>query len=516
MTKTAVPTQQTRNSYRAVGAIRTFVEGHFWSIVILFGVVFLAGLIGVDIRKKMWADELITFYVARQASLREIVNASLDGCDLTPPLYSIVVHFLLAWMPSDSLAVRLPSTLGFCGMFFGLVAFCRRRWPAEYAVIPALIASSACIRYATEGRSYGLVLGCMAGALVCWQAAAEGKRRRVTVPLLALCLMAGVALHFFAVFVAVPLVVAEIVRWIKSRKFDFAVLATLAAGLPVLLLHYPMIDAAKPIQEHYWSPARWSTLTDMYIAYTKAMCLVPVLVLVVSWLIPKRLLADGPKVSRGLTTAEWAAVLTFPLLPLGIFVLSNFATGIFVDRYVLWAVAGSALAIGAGLYERAGRKTAVGIGTSAVLLYTIFAAEVSGLQVLTFSPESAQQIQDLSRLTDNSQPLVVANVHVFQEVSYYVDPKLRDRLIFPENQELELQYLGQDTAALTMPAFGRHAKLQVVDYDSLVLAHPRFILVAGPDDYLLDHLKSSGFRVFPMPLRTRSLYQVEAPPAVPR
>jgi hypothetical protein len=508
------PTHVTRSSFAAVRAIKVFVEEHFWSIVILFGLVFTAGFIGIDTRKKMWADELITLYVARQTSLRQIINASLDGCDLTPPLYSFLVHVILSWVPIDSLAVRLPSTLGFSGMAFGFVAFCRRRWPAAYAVVPALLASVACIRYATEGRCYGLVFGCTAGALVCWQAAAEGRRRRATVPLLALCLMTAVALHFYAVFVAVPLLVGEIVRWTRSRRLDYPILAALAAGLPILLLHYPMIQAAMPVQEHHWSPARWTTLTGMYIGYAEVMCLAPALFLIASWIIPKRLLPDGPNVSRGrLTTAELAAIATFPLMPAGIFLLSKFSTGVFVDRYVLWAVAGSALLIGAGLYKNARHKTLVGIGMAAFLLCTIAAKQVSELRVVPLLTEGELQLRELSALPDNSQLFLIANVHVFQELSYYLDPRLRDRLVYLVNREMELHYLGQDTTALTLPAFARHANLRVVDYDWLLQANRRFILVASPYDYLLGHLVSSGFRVWRM---GPTLYQVEVPPGVQR
>src|SRR5437879_3559838 len=101
MPKKVAPTQDARGFFAPALAIKGFVEDHFWSVVILFGLVFMAGLIGIDMRRRMWADELITFYVARHTSLQEIINASLDRCDLTPPLYSLLVHFILPWAPTE-------------------------------------------------------------------------------------------------------------------------------------------------------------------------------------------------------------------------------------------------------------------------------------------------------------------------------------------------------------------------------------------------------------------------------
>jgi hypothetical protein len=156
----------------------------------------------------MWIDELYTLHTARQASIGEIVKATMEGGD-APPLYPIPVHAILPWVRHEALAVRLPSTLGFCGMVLCLLGFCRRRLPAAYSFTVALLACYECLYYASEGRSYGVVLGCAAGALLCWQHAVDGRRTILAIPLLAISLALMTAMHYYAVFFLVPLFLAE-------------------------------------------------------------------------------------------------------------------------------------------------------------------------------------------------------------------------------------------------------------------------------------------------------------------
>lgn len=132
--------------------INLVLEEHFGLCSIFFIGLLLAAAIAGDLRNKMWVDELFTLAVANQENAKEIVKATLEGCDGAPPLYAIVVHETLRWVHPEQLAVRLPATLGFCGMLLCLLAFCRRRLPAVYAFVAAAVACYGCLCYATEGR----------------------------------------------------------------------------------------------------------------------------------------------------------------------------------------------------------------------------------------------------------------------------------------------------------------------------------------------------------------------------
>lgn len=230
---------------KAADRMNDVVERRFW----LFGALLAAGLLACsvarDVAGRMWIDELYTLHMSKQANAAEIVRATLEGCDGAAPLYAMTVQAIRPWVGHEALAVRLPATLGYAGMIVCLLAFCRRLLPAVYSLVAVMLACRATLEYASEGRGYGVVLGCAAGALLCWQAAAEGRRRAMVIPVLAVCLAVMTATHYYAVFILVPLFLAEMVRWRASGKLDFAILAAMAPVLLVLGLHYPLIEAGR-------------------------------------------------------------------------------------------------------------------------------------------------------------------------------------------------------------------------------------------------------------------------------
>src|SRR5262249_31575501 len=136
------------------------LEQHFSGLTTVFLLLFLLCSLIQDLRLKMWYDELFTLYVARLGDPVEVVKATMEGVDATPPFYATIVSYLLPIVRDDALAVRLPSTLGFVGMLACVIYFCHRRMPAVYAFLATLLAATACGFYATEGRAFGLVLGC--------------------------------------------------------------------------------------------------------------------------------------------------------------------------------------------------------------------------------------------------------------------------------------------------------------------------------------------------------------------
>ena len=195
------------------------LERHFWRYTTIFLLLFLGWSLIQDLRLKMWYDELFTLYVARQGSPGAVARAALDGVDATPPLYATIVSCLLPIVRHDALAVRLPSTLGFVGMLGCIMAFCHRRMPARYAFLAALFAATACGFYATEGRAFGLVMGCAAGALLCWQRATDRSPRLLALTLLGVFLIAMTALNYYSIFFLFPLGLAEIVRWRQRGRW---------------------------------------------------------------------------------------------------------------------------------------------------------------------------------------------------------------------------------------------------------------------------------------------------------
>ena len=497
---------------RVSDEINAALNRHIRLVVVLFVLLFLACTIVQDIRKPMWVDEFYTLYTSRQATPAEIYKATIDGCD-SMLLYDMTVHAILPVVRIDELAVRLPATLGFCCMIVFLLAFCRRRLPTDYAMAAALLACNAQLMYSTEGRGYGVVLGCAAGALLCWQYAMEGRHRILAIPMLAFCAALMTAMHYYSIFFWIPLLLAEMARWRSSRKLDWAILAAMTPVLFVLALHYQLIMAGAPIQKHFFSPAQWSSIPACYIECFGTMmvcCIFPAAVLAVFSTIPD----DRSAKQSSLIPSEWVALGAFSLMPLCVIVLAKYSTHMFVSRYVLWAVPGVAILLVALLCRVARGRAVVGVSLLGLMVAYVAAAEVKHMLQKPELTKGEATLQSLASLPDGTEPIVVADAHVFLELSYYAESRIQKRLVYPVNPALDLRYYGNDTSPLILQALSHYTKLRIVPYDEVVAAHPRFVLAALPINYMPWYLIESGYRVVPfgspkIPL----LFEVEAPRA---
>jgi len=488
------------------------LERYFWCWASLFLVLFLASSITRDIRIKLWTDELFTLLIAKQASPADIVKAAMEGCDQAPPLYAMIVHSILPIVRHEALAVRLPSTLGYCGMVLCLLAFCRRRFSAAYAFIAVLLAIAASFYYSTEGRAYGIVLGSAAGALLCWQMAAEGRRRDLAIALLALCSALMVAMHYYAIFFLGSLFLAEMARTQAARKVDLRILtALMLPALLILALHYPLIAVSKPFEEYYWSPAGFDQIIPFYEHYFHPLMVVSSLAVVIL-----AIFAESPAYPSthepGMPVQEWVAIGALTLMPAVVIVVSKYTTHAFVERYALWAVIGFTLLFVALLWRATRAQAAVGVTILGTLVAVIALKEIgSPGKNAPILLEAEKMLLELETLQDGAEVVVIANPHMFMELSYYEKPRLQERLIYPVSRDLDLRYRGYDTAAISLPALSHRTKLLVKDCDAIIAEYPRFFLAATPEDYLPWHLVAAGYRVIPIGSKATQpmLFEVE-------
>lgn len=486
-----------------------------WLWVALFMVFFLTSSIAKDIWRPMWNDELLTLYTAKQASSSAIVQSVREGTD-GMPFYDMAVHSVLPVIHNEALAVRFPATLGYCALLLCLLAFCRRCLPTPYAIGAVLLACNACVHYSVEGRSYGVVLGCAAGALLCWQSGVAGRRRHLTIPLLAFCLALMTAMHYFSIFFIVPLFVAEIVRWRRSGRLDVTVLPAFLPALIVLGIHYPLIVAGRQFQSHFWSPATGSSLMEfysMYLVWMLLMCVLPIAVLTVISVPPNM----GNARSSTPTAPEWAVALALSMMPIVVAVLSKYMTHAFVARYVLWAVPGLAILLAACLYRLAHGSVVVGVSLLVTMLMLAIAQESVTLSHLRRRPQliDGEMVRrSLDSLPDSTEPIIVADSHVFVELSYYEENRIKRRLVYPLSSDQEMRYFGYDTDSIILNALSHRTDLHIISYDSAIASHSHLVLAARPDNPMPWDLVKAGYKVIPIGSSvTPVLFEVAAPDA---
>jgi hypothetical protein len=498
---------------RLVNGIERTLERHFWRWTALAVAMLLLSMIVVDVRKKLWIDELVTVYMAKQGGPAEIVRASADGVDVSPPLYSMLVEAMLPLVRNEALAARLPSTIGLCLMLVGLLAVSRRWFGVVGAWVPTLLAFDSLRSAGYDGRCYGLILGCGAASLFFWQAASAGRRRTASVLLLAATLALMSALHYYSIFFAIPLFLGELVRWRKSGKPDLAILAALATMLLVLAAHYPLIEANRRYSVSYWSPANWGQIRSFYELYFLPMLSVGAVLALIVRLIVRSQPSDRPEATV-MPMHEWVAIGAIALMPAIAVTVSKYTTHVFVDRYTLWAMIGFAVLVGAALHVVTRRQVTVAAAISTAL------AAILGMHMTRDAfreppvlNEGESVFQALARLPDGSEPIVVPNSHIFMELAYYGDPRWRDRLVYPLAQDLELRYTGTDNTSFLISSLRRRAApLRIVDYKTVLETYPRFVLAVRPTDYMARHLAAEGYRVTLISSAAGPvLFEVEAP-----
>ncbi len=512
MTVTGVRSNvQERLASRMCERIASALERDFWKWAAVFLVFWLICWMVQDLQLKMWNDEIFTLYAAQQGSPAAIIRGIRDGMDATPPLYPTIVSAILPFVRPVALAVRLPSTLGFTAMLLCILAFCHRRMPAPYAFIAASLAIMSCAFYATEGRSYGLVLGCAAGALFCWAAAESGRRRILWLAAFGFCLGCATALHYYSVFLLLPLGVGELMRWRTEKKPDIAMLAAMLPAVAVLALHYPLIEAGKRYLVHFWRPglASWRQIPDFYLQFGLA----PVAVIIVGLIVLalRRADTDGDSRIQTLPTHEWAALATLSLAPVFVVAIALCTTHVFLARYTLWAVIGLAILSAAVLRVCSRWAPLVGSAVVVILLSIVVVQQIRIVREKPVLRQGNAIFHELQGLPSGHEPILVAYSHAFIEMSYYIGPPLRDRLVYALDRAAELRYRGSDLDYLLLSGMRAHSDLRIVDLETFLKTNSDFMLAARPQDYLPQQLIESGYLLTPLISNSDAvIYKVQA------
>ncbi len=490
-------------------------EAHAGKFVAIFLLVLFAAAITEDLRVPLWTDELLTLYVTSQPTIPDVLGAIREGVDSQPPLYDLLVRSLRPIIPNDALRVRLPSTVGFILMCMCVFLFVQRHLPAIYAVLAMLAAALTTWTYAFEGRSYGMVLGCVGVALVSWQAAAETGQRRALVAL-SLSLAAAIAFHYFAVLVLCALFAGESVRWWKSRKLDLPMLAALLFPPLVLIPHLSLIRAGRPFVKYFWSKALFESLYSFYFPVVRSLWVAfCVAALCLLWLAARGAKSKNEKqrqTNSALPAHEWMVAFTLMLLPELVIVALYFTIQVFVDRYLLWSMIGVAIFLTMVLYRLAGGSRTVAAIVTVPLLIASAVTIVHAATERPFLRHAASLQRELLRIPSGPTPIVIANVHAFMELSFYSEPDLRRRLVYLISPELSRYYNHTDTSALLMSALRRREPLGIADYDTFIAANPSFIVAGESGDWIVQHLRRLNYHFVPLDEGTDpELFEVQAP-----
>lgn len=462
-------------------------------------------------RKLMWNDELYTYYVATLPSMREVWAALLSGGEQTPPFFYFTTRVAMDAFGASNISIRLPEMIGFWVMSISLLVFVKRRtsWlPALCAAAFPLVTTA--YYYAFEARAYGMVLGFAGVALVCWQSAALGRRRLLSLMGLAVSLSAAVSSHYYSVFVILPLAFGEMTRALESRRLDLPVWVALAFPVIPLALHLPLLRAGQAYSGAFWSPPQWINVPDFY-AHLLTPALVGLAVILVLAIL-HALVAGTDESSAtslraaSLPLAEIMAACGFIVLPFVAVVVAKAFTGAFTYRYAIAAVLGFAVLAGFG--------AAVVFRTRALMRVAVVAClagwfALSQARELIY-PSGFSLPVNVSTITQPAEwlkgvpgdvPFVVADPHTFAVLSHYGPPEMKSRMVYLADPDLALKRLGHNSVErgmldLLKPWFG----MNVMEFEPFVARHPQFLLYGdfyelGFLNWISAELQQRGMRL---------------------
>jgi len=434
--------------------------------------------VAAALTRPIWCDEVLTMLVASQSNARAMWNALSRGVDSHPPLFYLIEKAALHIVHNEHIGVRLPAILAFPCTLICVFAYVRKKYSDSIAFLCAvlLLLTTLFHTYATDGRAYGMLIACIAFALVCYQ--------RVPSPfwtvMLAVSLMLAESLHYYAVFSMLPFYVAESVYVIWTRRFRWQVWAALALGPVPLLFFWPLLSSARAIfGAHVWTHYGLSSIPITYGSsfLTGGAFGVALVAVSVAGIIGARLLpvegSPGEGVERD--PVEAALLLTLLALPFSTALATYLMHGPMSERYVQAFVLGVALAMACAMSLARGKV---------VLLFAVFVLSTVAVHEFSFwrSAHSlrldnpALPVEALIQKAGHPDlPVVFSDGVPYMQLTYYAAPEWKKRFVILEDPAKALKYSKTDNVDKGFEILRSYAPLHAYPLSEFVAAHPAFL-----------------------------------------
>ena len=215
----------------------------FWLVIGVLTILYIFA-VAIGIRRYVWFDELITFDIARSASLHQLWDREIRY-DCNPPAVYVLSR--------GSMAIFGPTPLGFCfplmvEFYLGSIAillYVRRKAGIAFAAFAVLLlwAAAPTLHYAVEARPYAFILLSFACLLLSWDTAIRAKSRRSALFGIAISTFGLAVAHVFTLFTLFAFIAAEAVRFRRRRKPDYPLWAALLLPMLAMVIYFPLLSS---------------------------------------------------------------------------------------------------------------------------------------------------------------------------------------------------------------------------------------------------------------------------------
>jgi Dolichyl-phosphate-mannose-protein mannosyltransferase len=497
-------------------ALRVFSERRKVWLLFGFSILYLLSTCMLASRKLMWNDELFTLYIARLPNASDVWSALSTGGEQIPPFFYIVTRGSFYLFGINHLSIRLPEILGFWLMSFCLFCFVVRRLPALYGFVAMLFPLvTQGYNYAYEARPYALVLGFSGLALLCWQSAADGRYRKVSLLGLAVSLAAAISSHYYAVLLFLPLALGEIVRSVFRRRLDLAVWLTFSTAIIPLFFFWPLIERARTSTGIFWAQLHWRSIPEFYY-FLLTPALLPLLAMLVLSAIystthPNRADLSAPQLTTTTELHEIVAAFGFIAIPVAAAVMAMFVTHAFTYRYAMPSVIGFSILFAFASYRLLDGRAIMGVALALSLCGGFMTLQIRNFQTMTeIVQDQAETYEFLESEHERELPIVASDVQTFMMLAYYGPRNIVSRLVYLADPEASLHYLGHDSVDRGILDLRDWFGVRIEDYRSYVISQQRFLIYVhagylsgqianfkqiGNFNWLLSAVKADGMQI---------------------
>jgi 4-amino-4-deoxy-L-arabinose transferase-like glycosyltransferase len=496
--------QSTRNWFARIEEAVAAINQKPGVALLALSVFYLLLVVPIALIKLLWADEFITYYIAKLNSVGGIWSALSRGADPNPPLSHLLVMWSMRLFGDSAFAVRIPAIITVLVGVICVFLFLRRRLPVVFAAAgTCLFLSTAALNYAYESRSYALILGFSMLSLLLWSEAVDGNHERAATIGLAITLGAGIASNYFCVLAFFPIAAGELIRDLRHRKIEWRIWTALAIGGLPFLFFLPLINhSIAQFGPHAWNKPKLDVIADSYTEMVEVV-LAPALAIlgigIIHFLYQRRETRETrPPV---LPRHEMVAVFVMMMYPMLGYALAVARAGMISPRFVLPVCWGFAIATVVAFYRMFSRNAVA--AAALLLVFASWAIARDGFCAYDYF----EQRVAFYRVLNNMPPanaIVVADSLLVQPLYHYAPPQVAARIVFPLDFTLIERYKREDSLEQNYWAGRGIFPVPIVSMEQLQETYPNYVVVAANGNWLLQKFEVDGAPAPRLPIATNS------------
>ncbi len=484
--------------------LTAYFENRPFFILLALGVFYLLLVVPLALIKLLWADEFITYYIAKLGSSHAIWNALKNGADPNPPLGHISALWSMQLFGENAFALRIPAIAACLLCVLALFLYLRKRLPVIFAAAGVcLFMSTAALNYAYEGRSYAFILAFSMLSFYFWTEATDGTHQNLSTVLLALALGAGIASNYFAVLAFFPVAAGELARSLYNRRIELRIWIALFFGALPFLLFLPLINhAIAQFAPHAWNKTKLDVIPDSYTEMVEVV-LIPSLGILglATWSFVRAKVKGEPRSRSILPRHESFAVFVLMSYPILGYVLAKIRGGMMSPRFVLPVCLGFGIATVVAFYRLLHKNAAA--ASILLLVFGTWAIARDGFCAYDYIEQRAAFNRVLDAIPA-ANTVVVADSLLVQPLYHYAPPDVASRIVFPIDFPLIQRYKHEDSLEQNYWAGRNIFPVPIVSLKQLRSVEPNYVVVATNGNWLLQKMEVDGSPAKRLPIETHS------------